>query len=186
MVLNEKNYASGNAALEKRFEWTCAFVKTHVPDGGKILDLGVPNPMSKKLIERGYMVENAFSDDLDFGCDAVKQKGFDVFTSFEVFEHMVNPLPLLQAIEAPVLVASVPVALWFSRAYRGNLEEDPFDEHYHEFEPWQFDLLLRKSGWTITHREKHTSYSPWPNGIRPFLRRFYPRYYLIRAERTVK
>lgn len=108
MVLNEKNYASGNAALAKRFEWTCAFVKTHVPGGGKILDLGVPNPMSKKLIERGYLVENAFSDDLDFGCDAVKQKGFDVFTSFEVFEHMVNPLPLLQDIEAPVLIASVP------------------------------------------------------------------------------
>jgi hypothetical protein len=186
MALAEKNYTKHNASLEKRFEWTTQFVQAHVPEGGRILDLGVPNPMSKALVAQGYVVENAFSEDLDFGCDAVKQKGFDAFTSFEVFEHMVNPLPLLLSIEAPVLIASVPLALWFSSAYRGNLEEDPFDEHYHEFEPWQFELLLRKGGWTITHSEKHTSYPGIPNGIRPILRRFYPRYFLIRAERQSK
>ena len=184
MSLTEKQYSNNIPLLNKRLEWTYGFVGQHVNKGARILDLGMPNPVSKGLTERGYHVESAFSDDLDFGCPDVEREGFDVFTSFEVFEHMVNPMPLLRAIKAPVLITSVPLALWFSTAYRGNLEEDPFDEHYHEFEPWQFELLLRKGGWTITHSEKYASYPRIPNGIRPFLRRFHPRYYFIRAERS--
>jgi hypothetical protein len=78
------------------------------------------------------------------------------------------------------LVASVPIRLWFSTAYRSKT--DPWDRHYHEFEDWQFDWLLEKSGWEIKDRAK------WTNpvkkiGIRPLLRSFTPRYYIVYAER---
>ena len=33
------------------------------------------------------------------------------------------------------------------KAYKSKT--DPLDRHYHEFEPWQFDWLLEKSGWKI-------------------------------------
>ena len=101
-------------------------------------------------------------------------------TAFEIFEHMVSPFPLLRAISAKKLVASVPLKLWFTNAYWNN--NDPFDKHYHEFEPKQFDLLLNKAGWRIIKSEKWVSKTS-QIGVRPLLRRFVPRYYIVYCER---
>ena len=54
------------------------------------------------------------------------------------------------------------------------------EKTYHEFEDWQFDWLLEKSGWEIVSRKK------WTNpvkkiGFRPILRLFFPRYYMVYA-----
>ena len=77
-------------------------------------------------------------------------------------------------------MASVPLKLWFSAAYRSKT--DPWDRHYHEFEDWQFDWLFEKAGWEIKKREKFTN--PVKKiGFRPLLRMFTPRYYLVYAER---
>ena len=75
---------------------------------------------------------------------------------------------------------TVPVNLWFAKAYRSKT--DSLDRHYHEFEPWQFDMLLEKAGWRIVKREfwKNPSFKL---GIRPFLRNFTNRYYAVYAER---
>lgn len=178
----EKIYKD-NRFLDKRIDWTIRFSKANLRPGSKILDLGPKNLLSIKLQSAGYTVDNAYSQDLDIDYDCVKKGGYDAFTSFEVFEHLVSPLPLLKAVQAPLLITSVPLSLWFARAYRGNLDEDPFDEHYHEFEPWQFELLLSKSGWKIDQKEFHTSFDPKSIGIRPFLRRFYPRYLIVAATR---
>lgn len=182
MPLEEKLYKR-TRVLDAREERTVRFLRSHLVEGSKILDLGMLNPLSKAMSKAGYDVSNTSSPDLDVDITCAKQDGFDAFTSFEVFDHMVNPMPLLASIKAPVLFASVPLSLWFAKAYRGNTEEDQFDEHYHEFEPWQFELLLNKSGWQITHEEQWASYERFPKGIRPLLRRFYPRYYLVRAVR---
>jgi hypothetical protein len=169
---------------EKRVAWTVDFVRANLNPGAKILDLGPKNILSQALQNEGYIVENANSQDLDVDYDCVKKEGVDAFTSFEVFEHLVSPLPLLKAVQAPLLITSVPLSLWFARAYRGNLEEDRFDEHYHEFEPWQFELLLRKSGWCVSRKELHASFDKRSFGIRPILRRFYPRYLIVAATRS--
>ena len=100
--------------------------------------------------------------------------------AFEIFEHLVSPFNVLQDIKAKKLVASVPLKLWFASAYRSKTDER--DRHYHEFEDWQFDWLLEKAGWTIKERHK------WTNpvkkiGLRPLLRLFTPRYYIVYAER---
>jgi hypothetical protein len=145
-----------------------------------ILDLGVPNPFSEILTKEGYKVTNTTGEDLDLKIDVVKTEEFDVVTAFEIFEHLVAPFNVLNAIQAKKLVASVPLKLWFASAYKSKT--DKWDRHYHEFEDWQFDWLLEKAGWRIVKSEKFTN--PVKKlGLRPLLRRFAPRYYLVYAER---
>jgi len=164
----------------KRFSRTLTFLKKHIRTNEQILDLGVPNPLSKKMMEEGYSVLNTQGEDLDLNTSTLAANSYDVVTAFEIFEHLLSPFRVLQEIQGDKLVASVPLRLWFAKAYQSST--DPRDRHYHEFEPWQFDWLLEKSGWEIKDRELFTN--PVSKlGIRPLLRRFVPRYYLVYAER---
>lgn len=166
---------------KKRYKHTFNFLQQFVSKDEKILDLGVENPFSEILKKEGYKVTNTSGEDLDLDTTAVRSIEYDVVTAFEIFEHLVSPFNVLQDIKANKLVASVPLKLWFASAYRSKTDER--DRHYHEFEDWQFDWLLEKAGWRIKKREKFTN--PVKRvGIRPILRRFTPRYYLIYAERT--
>ena len=165
---------------KKRYKHTLNFLKNHITTEQKILDLGVENPFSDILKKEGYTVANTKGEDLDLNTEAVKTQDYDVVTAFEIFEHLVSPFNVLQDIKAKKLVASVPLKLWFASAYRSKTDER--DRHYHEFEDWQFDWLLEKAGWKIKKREKFTN--PVKKvGIRPILRRFTPRYYLVYAEK---
>ena len=166
----------------RRYDKTYAFLQKHIDPSESILDLGVSNPFSKILTEKGYTVSNTQGEDLDLDFSAVQKTEAQVVTAFEIFEHMLAPLHLLRAIDQPKkLLASVPLKLWFASAYRSKT--DHWDRHYHEFEPWQFDWLMEKSGWEIKDSIQ------WAHpvnkiGIRPLLRTFTPRYYLIYAERS--
>jgi len=167
----------------KRYKHTIDFLKEVIPDTNtNILDLGVRNPFVEYMEREGYAVQNTTGEDLDLDTSAVKNTDTQVVTAFEIFEHLLAPFNVLRDIEAPKIVASVPLKLWFSPAYRSKT--DPWDRHYHEFEDWQFDWLFEKAGWQIKKREQFTN--PVKKlGFRPFLRLFTPRYYLIYAERIV-
>lgn len=165
----------------KRFKLTIQFLQKHISNSETILDLGVANPFTQIMQENGYSVENTLGEDIDLDTSTIKNSNSDVVTAFEIFEHLLSPFTVLQSIKADKLVASVPLKLWFSSAYRSKT--DMLDRHYHEFEDWQFDWLLEKAGWKIIDRKK------WTNpvkkiGIRPILRWFTPRYYIIYAERV--
>ncbi|MEM0518131.1 methyltransferase [Aequorivita flava] len=165
---------------KKRYHHTLRFLNEVISKEEKILDLGVPNPFSEILTKEGFNVTNTHGQDLDLETEAVKTNDFDVVTAFEIFEHLVSPFNVLKDIQAKKLVASIPLKLWFASAYKSKT--DKWDRHYHEFEDWQFDWLLEKAGWRIVKREKFTN--PIKKiGIRPFLRRITPRYYLVYAER---
>lgn len=153
-----------------------------VPDTTeKILDLGVRNPFVEYMERAGYCVVNTDGEDLDLDTKAVQNTNATVVTAFEIFEHLLAPFNVLREIKATKIVASVPLKLWFSPAYRSKT--DLWDRHYHEFEDWQFDWLFEKAGWEIKRREKFTN--PVKKiGFRPLLRKFTPRYYLIYAERS--
>ncbi len=167
---------------QKRFENTLEFLKKHIKKNDNILDLGVENPFSKYLKEQGFKISNtAAGQDLDLNFEIVKSADFDTVTAFEIFEHLVNPFSILKNIKARKLVASVPLRLWFAPAYWS--QTDPFDRHYHEFETRQFDMLLDKAGWEIKDSQKWKSYNPKAIGIRPILRRFTDRYYIVYCER---
>lgn len=164
----------------KRYKHTLNFLRDAIPSDAQILDLGVKNPFSEIMIKEGYKVENTQGEDLDVNFSAVEKSKAKVVTAFEIFEHLVAPYNVLKAIKADHLVASVPLDLWFAKAYRSKT--DKWDRHYHEFEDWQFDWLLEKAGWEIIKRKKFTN--PVNKlGFRPILRYFTPRYYLVYAKR---
>ncbi|MCL6295642.1 methyltransferase [Jejuia spongiicola] len=171
----EKSYPN------KRFKHTIQFLNKHVSASEAILDLGVINPFTKIMQEHGYKVENTKGEDLDIDTSTITNSEADVVTAFEIFEHLLSPFTVLKSIKADKLVASVPLKLWFSSAYRSKT--DMLDRHYHEFEDWQFDWLLEKAGWKILDKQKWTNPTK-KIGLRPILRWFTPRYYIVYAERV--
>lgn len=165
----------------KRFKLTLQFLKKHISTSESILDLGVSNPLSEIMISEGYQVENTKGEDLDEDRSSIITSDAEVVTAFEIFEHLLSPYEVLKSLKASKLVISVPLKLWFASAYRSKT--DMRDRHYHEFEDWQLDWLLEKTGWIIKDRQK------WTNpvkkiGVRPLLRQFTNRYYIVYAERV--
>ncbi len=167
----------------KRYRLTLEFFKKYVATSESILDLGVENPFSEILKKEGYTVVNTQGEDLDLNFEQVKASTAEVVTAFEIFEHLIAPFNVLREIKAQKLVASIPLRLWFATAYRSKT--DPWDRHYHEFEDWQFDWLLEKAGWEIKDSLKWTNPTK-KIGLRPLLRRFTDRYYIVYAERVRK
>jgi len=101
-------------------------------------------------------------------------------TAFEIIEHLLNPFSLLNEIKSPKLLISVPLRLWFAKAYQSKTDER--DRHFHEFEAWQLRWLLEKTGWRIIDEVQFTN--PVNKiGFRPLLRRFTPRYIMIYAQK---
>ena len=169
-----------NSFPNKRYKHTLEFLRKHIDTNESILDLGVHNPFTKIMQQEGYQVTNTSGEDLDVDFSAVVDTDADILTAFEIFEHLLAPLHLLSNSKSKKLVASIPLKLWFSPAYRSKT--DKWDRHYHEFEDWQFDWLLEKAGWEIQDSMK------WTNpvkkiGLRPLLRLFTPRYYIVYATR---
>jgi len=164
----------------KRYQHTIEFLKKVLPAPATILDLGTRNTFSEIMEQHGYTVINTEGEDLDVLPDIVKQHKVDAVTAFEIFEHLIAPFNVLRAIESTKIIATIPLNLWFTKAYQSKTDE--WDRHYHEFEDWQFDWLLNKSGWEIKKTQKWTS-PIHKIGFRPILRRYTPRYYAVYAEK---
>ncbi|MBF04836.1 MAG: methyltransferase [Flavobacterium sp.] len=165
----------------KRFKLTLEFLKKHIATSETILDLGVPNPFSKIMQANGYTVINTKGEDVDKDQSTLQNETYSVFTAFEIFEHLLNPYTVLENVTCNKILISIPMRLWFSAAYRSKT--DPWDRHYHEFEDWQLDWLLEKTGFKIIDRIQFT-HPVKKIGFRPLLRFFTPRYYLVYAERV--
>jgi len=164
----------------KRYTHTLAFLQKVIPAPATILDLGTRNAFTEIMEQHGYTVYNTEGEDLDLLPETVKKYDVDAVTAFEIFEHLIAPFNVLRAIKSTKILASIPLDLWFAKAYKSKTNE--WDRHYHEFEDWQFDWLLEKSGWTIKETQKWTS--PVKKlGFRPILRNFTPRYYAVYAEK---
>ena len=171
---------SENPTRDRRYRKTLRFMEASLPPPARVLDLGAPNPFSAIMQDLGYDVQNT-EGDLDDVPEVVRGVEADAVTAFEIFEHLVAPLNVLREIEAPRLFATVPLRLWFATAYWNP--DDPWDRHYHEFEPRQFEWLLEKAGWEIVRAEQWTGPAPGKIGLRPLLRRFTPRWYAVEAIR---
>ncbi|RYH72550.1 MULTISPECIES: methyltransferase domain-containing protein [Flavobacteriaceae] len=165
----------------KRYKITLEFLKKHIKTPASVLDLGVENPFTEIMKANGFSVENTSGIDLDEDTSEIENTNTDVVTAFEIFEHLLSPYTVLKSIKSDKLVASIPLKLWFASAYRSKT--DMRDRHYHEFEDWQFDWLLEKTGWKIIDSKKWTNPTK-KIGIRPILRWFTPRYYIVYAERV--
>ncbi|HEY4540576.1 MAG TPA: methyltransferase [Faecalibacter sp.] len=166
---------------EKRYNETLALLKRFAQPTDKILDLGIRNPFSEVMEEHHFQIKNTSGEDLDYHFHQLKNIDATFVTALEILEHLVNPMEVLRNLPGDKLLATVPMRLWFSSAYKSKT--DPRDVHYHEFEDWQFDMLLEKAGWKIIHRHKWTHGSN-KIGFRPLLRKITPRYYAVYAERN--
>jgi hypothetical protein len=164
----------------KRFKLTLEFLQKHISSTETIFDLGVPNPFSRIMEENGYQVKNTKGEDLDSDQTALQTEKYAVFTAFEIFEHLLNPYTVLENVTCDKVFISIPMRLWFSSAYKSKT--DKWDRHYHEFEDWQLDWLLEKTGFKIVDSIQFT-HPVKKIGIRPLLRFFTPRYYLVYAIR---
>jgi len=165
--------------LDQRYVKTFEFLEETLSPPASILDIGNRNELSERLAQKGFDIVNT-DGDLDLDPQSELSEGKDVVTAFEILEHMVAPFNLLRGLKAPRLFASVPMRLWFKSAYRNQSEH--WDSHFHEFEDWQFDWLLDKSGWEVVRRARWTS-PTGEIGIRPLLRRYTDRYYIVEAKR---
>lgn len=165
---------------DKRFQLTLDFLKKHITPPQDILDLGVKNPFADIMQNEGYHVTNTSGQDLDENREEIISSSAEITTAFEIFEHLLSPYEVLKAIPSDTLFASIPLKLWFAKAYRS--QTDPRDRHFHEFEDWQFDWLLDKAGWEVKDSIQFTN--PVNKiGFRPLLRRITPRYYLVYCQR---
>ncbi|MEC7173207.1 MAG: methyltransferase [Bacteroidota bacterium] len=169
-----------NNSHRKRFQKTLDFLNQHIDPTSFILDLGIKNPLSELMQAHGHKVENTHGEDLDENQTALINSKAEVVTAFEILEHLLSPYQVLKSIKANKLVASVPLKLWFSRSYRSKA--DLRDRHFHEFEDWQFDWLLEKTGWRIVASQKWIN-PPESFGFRSLLRYFTPRHYIVYAEK---
>lgn len=167
----------------KRYRITLEFLKKYIDTNEEILDLGIPNPFSEIMKKNNYTVFNTQGEDLDTEFSTVKKSNASTVTAFEIFEHLVAPFNVLREIKSDKLITSIPLKLWFSSAYKNP--NDKWDRHYHEFEDWQFDWLLEKSGWEVISKKKWTNPTK-KIGFRPILRLFFPRYYIVYAVRKPK
>jgi hypothetical protein len=168
---------SMDKARSRRFERTLRFVSNLFDYNEEILDLGVKNELSDFLRNHGYKVQNTSDQDLDTDYSIVKQ--YNNITAFEIFEHLFASFNLLLTASGK-LIASVPLRLWFAPEYWNY--NDRYDCHYHEFSVRQFNHLLERTGWKVLDSELWKSYDN-KIGIRPLLRRIYPRYYIVYAEK---
>ena len=165
---------------KKRCQRTFLFLKTHISKESKISDLGVENSSSDFLKSEGIKIENTNGEGFDEYLSADLDTDTEVITAFKILEYLLSPYVLLKKIKAKKLLISVPLKLWFSPAYRSST--DLRDRHYHEFEAWQLDWLLEKTGWTIIASDKWTNPTK-KIGIRTLFRFFVPRYYIVYAEK---
>ena len=167
----------------KRFNITLDFLKKHISSNETILDLGVPNPFSKIMLDNNYTVKNTNGEDIDNNQSTLQNEDYSVVTAFEIFEHLLNPYTVLENVKCDKILISIPMRLWFSSAYRSKT--DKWDRHYHEFEDWQLNWLLEKTGFKIVDSIKFT-HPVKKIGFRPLLRYFTNRYYLVYAIKNPK
>ena len=168
----------------KRKKKTLELIKRLVPHSKTIYDLGKRNDLSDIMQLKGYKVfNNVGGNDFDYcqteivAISTANEEG--ITTAFQILEHLANPFAVLQAIQSKELLVTVPLKVWFSRAYWNK--KDPEDCHFHEFEARQIGMLLQKTGWVVMDSGKW--YIGRGFGLRPFLRLFWPSYIWLHCRR---
>jgi len=147
-----------------------------------VLDLGPPNALADVMAARfGVQVENTGQHDLDREpLPAFCAGPYAAITAFEILEHVLNPLFVLDGcrqILRPdgVLYVSVPRRSSWEWLY-GKCAE-----HFHEFTRAELHWVIEKAGFEIVrHVDLRTT--EMSVGIRPLLRRLRPNLFFLECK----
>ena len=97
-------------------------LKEVCPAPSVVFDLGVRNPFSEIMKQNNYKVYNTGGEDFDDNYKLKIPDDVDLVTGFEILEHLVSPYPLLKNIKANRILLTVPIKLWFAKAYKSKTD----------------------------------------------------------------
>ena len=179
-----KDYGD-NLPDEERYKKTLVKLPPHLM--GKALDLGIDNPFSP-ILEQAYPKLNIMNttEEIDFDIDPFPNStnSFDIIFSFEVIEHLMNPLwNLLEChrvlkdngtiyLTTPKGVCPSTI-MWSER-------------HFHEMDSKRIHILAERAGFVITRFERFNKHPlNWlKHGIfRPTLRVLFGGWYYIEMKK---
>jgi SAM-dependent methyltransferase len=165
-------------SARRRFRVTIDFIDS-LP--GPVLDLGPPNALARAVQQRfGVALENTGAHDLDREpLGGLRAGPYAAVTSFEVFEHLMNPLFVLDGCRevlrpGGVLYVSVP------RRHPWEWLFGKSPEHFHEFARDELLWLLDKAGFEVERVEARNT-SELGMGVRPLLRRLFRNLILVKC-----
>jgi hypothetical protein len=173
VAVDAPQYAEGS---QRRFEATLRCIPALSPPA---LDLGPPNVLARVMTARfGVPIENTGQHDLDREPLAACCAGpYATITAFEILEHVLNPLFVLDGCRQVlrpdgVLYLSVPRRSAWEWLY-GKCAE-----HFHEFTRDELHWVVEKAGFDVVRHVdlRTTEMSP---GIRPLLRRIRPNLFFL-------
>lgn len=145
----------------KRYE----FALGKIPEGSKVIDAACGCGYGSYLIHKaGFDVTGvdiseeaiAYAERYYPGpkyvCkDAREVEGdWDVLVSIETLEHLASPKDLLEAVKAPILIASVPNENVYP--FSPELFKDDVYPHQRHYTPEQFEELLDGAGYKVVGR----------------------------------
>lgn len=165
---------------ESRYIITKEYCERYIPKNSIVLDLGYENSLTKYL-ESKYRVKNT-----EWNLDKQPAKinnlwDYEYITSFEVFEHLLNPYSVLSAaMTGTKLLCSVPLRVFYSKPH---WQDEDYKQHYHEFIPREFFKLLEKTGFEILFSKEHCIVKNF--GIRQLITALFrvKRYLFVVAEK---
>jgi hypothetical protein len=160
---------------ESRYIVTRKYCERFIPENSKVVDLGNRSGITPWLKDRYDVVNTNWDLDKKPRIDL----SYDYITSFEVFEHLLDPCCVLKNIRKGThLLCSVPLRVFFTKPHW-----KPNDEHYHEFLDREFYKLLTKTGWKIKFKKKRCIVKNF--GIRQLITGLFrfKRYLFVYAEK---
>jgi SAM-dependent methyltransferase len=165
-------------AAQRRFATTLQYVEAMHPP---VLDLGPPNALARVLEKRhGVRIEHTGEHDLDRERLAAFAPGpFATITAFEILEHLMNPLFVLDGCRE-VLRKDGVLHVTVPRRHPHEWLFGKSPEHFHEFAPDELRWLIEKAGFEI-EKFALANTSEMALGVRPLLRRMFRNLLIVRA-----
>ncbi len=163
----------------RRFTATLAFLAAPAPP---LLDLGPPNALAREIERRfGVRADHTEEHDLDREPLAGIRPGpYATITAFEIFEHLMNPLFVLDGCREVLRPGGV-LYLTVPRRHPHEWLFGKSSEHFHEFALDELRWLLEKSGFDVVTLEAANT-STLAMGVRPVLRRFFRNLLLAKCQ----
>ncbi len=169
------DYARGS---RRRFAATLGFL---APLTAPVLDLGPANALARVMEQQfGVHVEHTGEHDLDREpLQDICPGPYAVITAFEILEHLMNPLFVLEGCRA-VLGDGGILYLTVPRRHPHEWLFGKSPEHFHEFAPDELRWVVEKAGLEIERFATKNS-SELALGVRPLLRRTFKNLLLLQC-----